>query len=119
MKHQLIDERHHVRGIYAVQDRRTPQLDYGDGNRGLISPGGRKKKTNPRPSAPAAGGGATRDRVERAAWFEVLASDVFGSGYRFDGQKNGVIWADSHWQVESDGVVAGSSVVDERSSRAG
>jgi len=59
-------------------------------------------------------GGRTRgvvDRVDRAANFEVVPADVFGTGYRMPdrGPMAGTIFVDSTWELCSDGIVAAAT----------
>jgi lipopolysaccharide transport system ATP-binding protein len=49
---------------------------------------------------------ATLDRVERAAIFEIVPADVFGSGYQFSSARElGVVFVEADWQIQKNGTV--------------
>lgn len=61
------------------------------------------------------------DHVEHAATIEVVASDVYETGHLITGRNfaSGVVFLDSYWEIQRDGIVTGATPAGERPTRAG
>jgi hypothetical protein len=50
------------------------------------------------------------DRIDRAAMFEVLPADVFGSGFQFvRGGELGVVFVEASWRMQQNGLLVAES----------
>ncbi|MFM8304376.1 MAG: ABC transporter ATP-binding protein [Actinomycetota bacterium] len=70
------------------------------------------------------GGGAKSvqvDRVVHAATLEVVAADVYGTGRLIGGRNfsGGVVFLDSYWEIQRNGLITGATPTGERSAQAG